>query len=157
MPMHQGFLPREGLCADVVLRLLRQTVLNPALLLPFVLLSRFTKKGQNLNILHPTASRRLRILFYVAIARLASNWWSDKTRNNWVKDKYNWNREVVLVTGGAGGIGGRIVKLLEERGVTVVVLDVQPMSFTHCSYSHYLSIIQLGLAKYNSSSVLMLT
>ncbi|KAM5355823.1 hypothetical protein ACJ41O_002469 [Fusarium nematophilum] len=137
MPMHQGLIPREGFCADVFFRLIRQTVLNPALLLPLVLLARFTKKGQDLSILHPATSRHLRTLFYVALARWASGWASEKARNNWVDDKYDWSREIVLVTGGAGGIGGRIVKLLDEQGVTVVVLDVQPMSFTVSANVHH--------------------
>ncbi|KAF5616554.1 retinal short-chain dehydrogenase reductase [Fusarium sp. NRRL 52700] len=137
MPIHQGLIPREGFCADVVLRLIRQTALNPALLLPLVLFARLTKKGQDLSILHPSASSHLKTLFYLALARWASGWWSDKTRNNWVDDKYDWKREVVLVTGGAGGIGGRIVKLFEEMGVKVVVLDVQPMSFEISANVHY--------------------
>ncbi|KAF5719635.1 retinal short-chain dehydrogenase reductase [Fusarium mundagurra] len=137
MPIHQGLIPREGFCADVVLRLIRQTALNPALLLPLVLFARLTKKGQDLSILHPSASGHLKTLFYVALARWTSGWWSDKTRNNWVDDKYDWKREVVLVTGGAGGIGGRIVKLLEEMGIKVVVLDVQPMSFEVSANVHY--------------------
>lgn len=130
MPMHQGLLPREGFCADVVVRLIRQTALNPALILPLVLLARFTKKGQDLSILHPSAVKNLSTLLYLGLARWASSWLSEKTRNNWVKDEYDWKREIVLVTGGAGGIGGRVVKLFEEMGVKVVVLDVQPMSFT---------------------------
>ncbi|KAI1019032.1 hypothetical protein LB505_002807 [Fusarium chuoi] len=113
------------------------TALNPALLLPLVLFARLTKKGQDLSILHPSASGHLKTLFYVALARWVSGWWSDKTRNNWVGDKYDWKREVVLVTGGAGGIGGRIVKLFEEMGVKVVVLDVQPMSFEVSANVHY--------------------
>ncbi|KAF5624253.1 retinal short-chain dehydrogenase reductase [Fusarium tjaetaba] len=137
MPIHQGLIPREGFCADVVLRLVRQTALNPALLFPLVLFARLTKKGQDLSILHPNASSHLKTLFYVALARWASGWWSDKTRNNWADDKYDWKREVVLVTGGAGGIGGRIVKLFEEMGVKVVVLDVQPMSFEVSANVHY--------------------
>jgi len=128
--MHQGLLPREGFCADVVVRLIRQTALNPALILPLVLLARFTKKGQDLSILHPGAAKNLSTLLYFGLARWASSWLSEKTRNNWVKDEYDWKREIVLVTGGAGGIGGRVVKLFEEMGVKVVVLDVQPMSFT---------------------------
>ncbi|CAM1506952.1 Fc.00g065930.m01.CDS01 [Cosmosporella sp. VM-42] len=137
MPLHQGLIPREGFCADVVLRLLRQTALNPALLLPLVLLARFTKRGGDLSILHPTAFRRLKTLFWIAVARAASNWYSDKIRNNWVDDTYFWPKEVALITGGADGIGGRIVKLLEERGVTVVVLDIQPMSFAVSSKVYY--------------------
>jgi 3-oxoacyl-ACP reductase-like protein len=135
MPIYQGLIPREGFCADVLVRLIRQTALNPTFLLPLVLLARLTKKGENFTILHPTASRRLNTLFLLAIARWVNGWVSDKVRNNWVDDDYVWSKEIVLVTGGAGGIGGRIVKLLEEKGVTVVVVDVQPMSFQVCMES----------------------
>lgn len=134
MPMHQGLIPREGFCADVLVRLIRQTALNPAFLLPLVLLARFTKKGENLSILHPSATGRLKTLFWLSIARWLNGWVSEKVRNNWVSDEYDWSKEIVLVTGGAGGIGGQIVKLLEEHGVTVVVLDIQPMSFTVCMW-----------------------
>lgn len=132
MPFHKGLIPREGFCADVILKVIRQTALNPALLLPLILLTRLSKKGQNLSILHPKAFRRLKVLFYLALARKASSWWSDQVRNNWAEDKYDWSKEIVLVTGGAGGIGGDIVKMFEERGVTVVVLDIQPMSLAIC-------------------------
>lgn len=134
MPAHNGILPREGLCADVILKLIRRTALNPALLLPLVLLARLTKKGQDLSILHPTAARRLRILLYYALARRASAWLSDRVRNNWSDDRYDWSREIVLVTGGAAGIGGSMVRFFEEKGVKVVVLDIQPMSFTTCGF-----------------------
>jgi nucleoside-diphosphate-sugar epimerase len=49
--------------------------------------------------------------------------------DNWKSDKYDWDKEIVLITGGAGGIGGHVVRLLAERGIKVVVLDVIPMSF----------------------------
>lgn len=49
--------------------------------------------------------------------------------NNWIDDKYDWKKEIVLVTGGAGGIGGQVVKLFAERGTKVIVLDVIPMTF----------------------------
>ncbi|KAM0305643.1 hypothetical protein ACHAPM_002026 [Fusarium culmorum] len=137
MPIHQGLLPREGFCADVVVRLIRQTALNPALILPLVLLARLTKKGQDLSILHPSAAQNLKTLLYLGLARWASGWLSEKTRNNWSDDKYDWEREIVLVTGGAGGIGGRVVNLFSEMGVKVVVLDVQPMSFNTSANVHY--------------------
>ncbi|KFA70430.1 hypothetical protein S40285_00596 [Stachybotrys chlorohalonatus IBT 40285] len=137
MPMHQGFLPREGFCADVVLKLLRRTALNPAFLLPFLLLARFTKQGQDLSVLHPIALKRIRALFYVAVARVVGGWLSAKSRNNWVTDKYDWTKEIVVVTGGAAGIGASIVKLFEEQGITVIVLDVQPLTFTPSSKVHY--------------------
>lgn len=132
MPMHRGFLPREGFCLDVVLKLIRNTALNPSLLLPVLLLARYTRRGEDLSILHPTAYARLRTLFCLGIARVLSGWFSDKVRNNWVDDKYDWQKEIVVVTGGASGIGGAVVRLFDEMGVTVVVLDVQPISFETC-------------------------
>lgn len=135
MPFHKGLLPREGFCLDVVLKLIRSTALNPSFLLPFLLLARYTKKGQDLSILHPTANRRLYTFFCAALARVAGNWFSDRVRNNWVADEYDWSKEIVVITGGAGGIGSCMVKLFEEKGVTVVVIDVQPMSFETCKSS----------------------
>ncbi|KAH7328998.1 dehydrogenase/reductase SDR family member 8 precursor [Stachybotrys elegans] len=137
MPMHNGFLPREGFCADVLIKVVRNTALNPALILPLVLLARFTKQGQDLSILHPTALGKIKTLLYLGLARVAANWLSDQTVNNWTNDKYDWSKEIVLVTGGASGIGAQIVKLLEEKGITVVVLDVQPLSYTASSKVHY--------------------
>ena len=49
--------------------------------------------------------------------------------NNWTKDDYDWDKEIVLITGGAGGIGGNVVKLLAEKGIKVVVMDFIPMTF----------------------------
>lgn len=54
--------------------------------------------------------------------------------DNWTVDKYDWDKEIVLITGGAGGIGGHVVKLLAERGIKVVVLDVIPMTFEARKY-----------------------
>ncbi|KAK0632803.1 hypothetical protein B0T14DRAFT_533138 [Immersiella caudata] len=137
MPMHNGILPREGFKMDTVVRLIRSTALNPSLLLPLILLARFTKKGENLSILHPTAYSRLKTLLALGTFRLLSNWLSDKVLNNWTDDKYVWSKEIVLITGGAGGIGGHVVQLLAERGITVVVLDIQPLTFRATTNVHY--------------------
>src|SRR5690349_17436978 len=125
MPLHTGFLPREGFKMDTLLKVIRNTALNPSLLLPLVLLARYTKKGQDLSILHPVAFSRLKTLLCLGTLRLLNNYFSDKVLNNWVEDKYDWDKEIVLITGGAGGIGGHVVKLLAERGIKVVVLDIQ--------------------------------
>lgn len=129
MPFHNGYLPREGFKADTLLSLIRNTALNPKLLLPLILLARYTKKGSDLAILHPIAYSRIKTLCWLGIARVVNNYLSNQVLNNWVKDRYDWSREVVVITGGAGGIGGQVVQLLAERGITVVVLDIQPLTF----------------------------
>ncbi|KAK4128748.1 NAD(P)-binding protein [Parathielavia appendiculata] len=102
MPMHNGLLPREGFKGDTVLKILRNTALNPKLVLPLLLLAKYTKKGQNWAILHPTAYSRLKKLLAFGLIRWINNYFSRKVLNNWVDDKYDWSREIVVITGGAG-------------------------------------------------------
>lgn len=132
MPMHQGFLPREGLYIGPLYKLFARTCLNPSLVLPILLLARYTKRGQDMTILHPTAYKRIKNIFYLGILRTIINFMSEKTRNNWQRDRYDWSREIVLITGGAAGIGGTVVKLFDELAIKVVVLDIQPMTFATC-------------------------
>lgn len=132
MPMHSGLLPREGFSIDVILRLVRSTALNPSLILPLAAAVRFTEKGSSLSTLYPTTTKVLYGLLCAGVTRVVNGWLSNKVLNNWVSDKYDWAKEIVVVTGGAGGIGGEMVKLFEENGITVVVLDVQPMTFETC-------------------------
>lgn len=129
MPLYNGFLPREGFRADTVLKIIRNTALNPKLLLPLLLLVKYTKKGQDWAILHPKAYSCLKNLLAFGLLRWINSYFSRGVLNNWVDDKYDWSKEIVVVTGGAGGIGGQVVQLLAERGIKVVVLDIQPLTY----------------------------
>jgi 3-oxoacyl-ACP reductase-like protein len=57
-------------------------------------------------------------------------WLDDRVMNNWAADDgWDWKKEVVVVTGGADGIGKSVVLQLAERGITVAVLDVQELTY----------------------------
>lgn len=109
--------------------MIKKTALNPVVTILFLLAAKYTKKGSDLSILHSTAFSRLKYLFYFGLARNVSAYLDRGVLNNWVKDSYDWKKEIVLITGGAGGIGGNVVKILMEKGIKVVVLDVIPMTF----------------------------
>ena len=61
------------------------------------------------------------------------NFLDEGVSNNWVSDTYNWSKEIVVVTGGSDGIGMKVVMMLAERGIKVVVLDIQPPKYTGTS------------------------
>jgi all-trans-retinol dehydrogenase (NAD+) len=53
----------------------------------------------------------------------ALNNWSWKSQ----KDKWTWNWEIAVVTGGSSGIGLETTRGLMRKGIKVAVLDVNPL------------------------------
>jgi short-subunit dehydrogenase len=62
---------------------------------------------------------------------------SSRALNNGVTSKFDWKKEIVVVTGGSGGIGAETVKTLARGGTQVVVLDVLPLTFPKGKNVHY--------------------
>jgi hypothetical protein len=104
-------------------------VLNPALTLPLLLLGRYTTRGNILASEHATAFKHLRNIVGLGVIRSLSAWLDTAVTNNWSKDTYDWNKEIVVVTGGSDGIGKAIVHLLAEKGIKVAVLDIQKLTY----------------------------
>ncbi|KAF2201204.1 NAD(P)-binding protein [Delitschia confertaspora ATCC 74209] len=130
MPIRSDWkLAREGITADTLGHLVRRTLLNPTLTLPLILLARYTQQGRIIAQGHTTALGHLKTLLYLGLAKRVTEFLGDAVFNNWTNDVYDWKKEVVVVTGGSDGIGAIVVKLLAERGIKVVVLDVQPLTF----------------------------
>lgn len=123
-PLYTGFT------GDIIGKLLNRTAFNPVLTLAVILLAKYTDKGRALAAEHKTALTWAQRLLAYGLVRWVGKWADEGVINNWTKDEYDWKKEIVVITGGAGGIGGQVVKLFEERGITVVVLDVIPMTFT---------------------------
>ncbi|KAF2711493.1 NAD(P)-binding protein [Pleomassaria siparia CBS 279.74] len=130
MPIRSEWkLAREGVTGDTIGRLLQSTVLNPALTLPLILLARYTSQGNILSLQHRTALKNLKLLLALGAVAKVGAWLDAAVTNNWSNDTYDWSKEIVVVTGGADGIGKIVVKLLAERGIKVAVLDVQELTY----------------------------
>ncbi|KAH7073658.1 hypothetical protein BKA63DRAFT_415911 [Paraphoma chrysanthemicola] len=59
----------------------------------------------------------------------AGRWTSEKKR-------WNWDREVAVITGGCSGIGELTVRRLVGRGIKVAVLDIQQLPTSLQGYAH---------------------
>ncbi|KAI1066850.1 hypothetical protein LB506_012168 [Fusarium annulatum] len=68
---------------------------------------------------------------------VASRWLSDRMLNNNVSAKFDWKKEIAVVTGGSGGIGAEVVKALNAKGVITIVIDVLPLSYPKSKSIHY--------------------
>ncbi|KAL8953494.1 MAG: hypothetical protein Q9222_000641 [Ikaeria aurantiellina] len=89
----------------------------------------YTRRGQKLTAGHDVALKRLKVLVYLGVIRWVNDYLSAGAVNNWTQSKYDWGKEVVVVTGGSDGMGKLVALLLQERGAKVAILDIQPLTF----------------------------
>ncbi|KAF2736875.1 dehydrogenase/reductase SDR family member 8 precursor [Polyplosphaeria fusca] len=64
--------------------------------------------------------------------KIALNAWRLRSEKN----RWHWNQEIAVVTGGCSGIGERVVKGLVKKGLRVAVLDIQQLPPTLQGYAN---------------------
>ncbi|KAL2855607.1 hypothetical protein BJX68DRAFT_263964 [Aspergillus pseudodeflectus] len=121
----RGFLPREGLYIDPIITGLRRSILHPIFTVPLLHLLRyrtFTSLAAYESIVQFTAA--------ASVLLWLNDWLSTQSANNWVTDEsWDWKKELVVVTGGSGGIGAGVAQRLAARGARVVVVDIIPLTY----------------------------
>jgi len=108
--------------------------LTPTVTGPVLLAVLYYRRPENLSKLSPslrvlvTSARFLKALKWclgLGVAGTVNQWLSDHMLNNWVLDNtWDWPREIVVITGGSGGIGEMMVRRLADTGMKVCVLDL---------------------------------
>lgn len=53
---------------------------------------------------------------------------------------WDWSKEIVLITGGSGGIGSEIVNKFSRRNITVVSFDIHPPKSTLSTNAHFYKV-----------------
>ncbi|KAM3074115.1 hypothetical protein ACMFMG_003064 [Clarireedia jacksonii] len=78
-------------------------------------------------VISPAFMRALKTLLVFGVLRKANSKLSQLGLNNWKSDaKFVKSQEVVLITGGASGIGEIMARDFSSKGVKVVVMDINP-------------------------------
>lgn len=81
-------------------------------------------------------------LYYVAISVFwFVKWYSRLYRNQgslfFGPGRFDWGEQIVVVTGGASGVGELLANTLAVRNVTVIVLDINPIVTENYNISYY--------------------
>ncbi|GAA5917756.1 hypothetical protein JCM6882_001316 [Rhodosporidiobolus microsporus] len=142
----------EGvLTLDVLLRLVSSTLLNPSLTI-LAPLAAAINRHRALAASHTAPSWAAYAcdpaivsglgLWAVGAALKVNEWLSRAVRNSLTRGikPWVWENEVVVVTGGAGGLGSEVARRLSARRTKVVLLDVAPLSFELPSNVHYYNV-----------------
>jgi len=78
--------------------------------------------------------KTLKWLLALSIIRKANAKFNEIALNAWrlksEKKRWEWNKEVAVVTGGCSGIGLLVVKGLAKKGIRIAILDIQALPAT---------------------------
>ncbi|WDK16575.1 short chain dehydrogenase [Colletotrichum graminicola] len=127
----------EGFTIDVVARWLRKSFLNPYLSVPFAagvtMVSARKNGASGLLDLRPDTAQRVAFLAALASVVISTTQYLNKwSANNWTTDDtWDFDKEIIVVTGGSSGIGHSIIKHILARTprATIVVVDLAPLSW----------------------------
>lgn len=123
--MEDGSPILDALDVDIVVKVLANTIFSPF----FIFWIPMFYRSQGAPWSHPPVAGS--VVYFVILSiywalTAASKVW----RSGWnslMPKKFDWGNQIVLITGGASGIGWLIAQTLSVRNVTVIVLDINPV------------------------------
>lgn len=126
-------VPHEGITVEFLFEPLRTILLQPVLTTAlFVAIQRspqffadlLSQVTERISLFH--VERGLQIFIGLGLAYRGSRLLNRLALNNWTSDRtWDWNKEIVAITGGSSGIGADVVRKLSDKGIKVVSLDIQ--------------------------------
>ncbi|KAK2599995.1 hypothetical protein QQS21_005297 [Conoideocrella luteorostrata] len=130
---------REGFTIDVVAGAIRNWIISPRTALPIALALTwepvFSRLIQQLESQDRATNLRSRVYLLAAVGFVLAlnDQLNKKTANNWVSDsRWNWDKEIIVLTGGSSGIGESIAKRLIAKNpqTRIAIIDYVPLTWT---------------------------
>ncbi|KAJ5240287.1 hypothetical protein N7468_004906 [Penicillium chermesinum] len=137
---------------DHILAVIDSTILNPVVsaLIPIglhfttihrVIFQHSENSIFRLRIAHlPLIQKNALYLLAAGVLIRLNRYFNQRALNNGVSAKFEASKEIIVVTGGAGGFGAEATKRLASRGSKVVVLDVLPLTYDKPPNVHYYKV-----------------
>ncbi|KAL7916308.1 NAD(P)-binding protein [Trichoderma velutinum] len=145
------FTSREGVTLDSIAAPLRRCLFNPVITAPAALLlsglATYAPDTIVTKYLLPVYA-----LTFIGILLTLNDYLDKQFANNWVSDKtWNWDEEIVVVTGGSDGIGASISKQLIARNprTRIVIVDYAPLKWQPKQEGACVSYYQCDLSDSN--------
>lgn len=137
---NQHFLPREGLYIDPIVGLTCKTIFHPVLNVLILFLTKlYSEVGSTFW------GKAAAYGSIVGLVLWINDFLSNGSHNNWVTDRdWDWEKEIVVVTGGSGGIGGSVVQQLAADGVRVVVIDIISPTYSIGTFEPFIFFVLIN-------------
>ena len=126
-------MPHLGFTLETAYALTKHTAFEPLLVAPLLMglelypdLSRLWLSKTMANVSTEWVKSTLWALLGLGLLRRINKILSQVSLNNYTRDSYDWPREIVVVTGGSGGLGDTLVRKLAKHGIKVINLDIMP-------------------------------
>lgn len=103
----------------------------------------------------PIAQKSLGTILALGLVRYVNKSLSQWAVNNWRSDSWQGENELVLITGGAAGIGRQVMEDLSRAGVRVVILDIKDPDFQLRMYFFFFFSLSGEILIYARQRVLM--
>ncbi|BDD60370.1 hypothetical protein MAP00_005497 [Monascus purpureus] len=127
-------LPAEGVTLEYLAAPLHKVLLQPVItgaVLASVLKSPETVQRLIASVTKKTIdlarlTKTLKILVGLGIVYRLNRLLNRAVLNNFTRDKWDWSKEIIVITGGSGGFGELMVRKFSQRNIKIVVLDLKP-------------------------------